>query len=103
MATHNELHRIFPLWIRQVNRGVFLAKVRAESARTMARSRRDRKLLVRPVVSEGANCLPSSETLIAHGLIDGAACQNIGRWACVTQHRTHHCSVKVKGAPAKPQ
>jgi hypothetical protein len=35
-----------------MNRGAFLAKVRAESGRTMVRSRRDRKLLVRSVVSD---------------------------------------------------
>src|SRR5204863_3512884 len=88
---------ILALWIKQMNRGVFLAKVRAEFARTMVRPRRDRKLLVRPVVSDGANCLPSSERSSRNGLIDppiattvSKACQNSvehWRWACATLSR----------------
>jgi hypothetical protein len=65
MATHNELHRFFPLWIKQMNRGVFLAKVRAEFARTMVRPRRDRKLLVRPVVSDRCELFTFFPTFIA--------------------------------------
>ena len=113
MATHNELHRFFPLWIKQMNRGVFLAKVRAEFARTMVHPRRDRKLLVRPVVSDRCELFTFFGTFSRNGLIDppiattvSNACQNSvehWRWACATLRRTHHCSVKVKGAPARPQ
>src|SRR5258705_13340006 len=106
MATHNELHRFLPLWIKQMNRGVFLAKVRAESARAMVRSRRDRKLLVRPVVSNRCQLFTFFRNAHRATVLSTAACQNSvehWRWAGATQRRTHHCSVKVKGAPAKPQ
>ena len=103
---------ILPLWIKQINRGVFLAKVRAEFARTMVRPRRDRKLLVRPWFAR-CELFTFFRTLSRNGRTDppiaptvSNICQNSvehWRWACATQRRPHHCSVKVKGAPARPQ
>jgi hypothetical protein len=53
-----------------MNRGVFLAKVRAEFARTIVRPRRDRKLLVRPVVSDRWELFTFFRTLIAQWSYD---------------------------------
>jgi hypothetical protein len=52
MATHDELHGFLSLSIKQMNRGSFLAELHRQSVRAQVGSRRDRKLLVRPAVSD---------------------------------------------------
>src|SRR5229473_2519728 len=85
-------------------RGAFLTKVRAESGHTMVCSRRDRKVLVRPTVSDRRQLFTLFRNAHrASVLLTRPPAQTVStywQWANATQRRTRHC---VKGVPAKPQ
>src|SRR5229473_1839150 len=85
-------------------RGAFLTKVRAESGHTMVCSRRDRKLLVRPTVSDRRQLFTlfrnahRATVLLTRRL--PKQCRLIGNGPTPRNARRRHC---VKGVPAKPQ
>ena len=73
----------------------------------MVCSRRDRKLLVRPTVSDRRQLFTlfrnahRATVLLTRRL--PKQCRNIGDRTCTSQRAIHHCEVNVKGVPAKPQ